>query len=532
MIRTLLKKQLAESFAWFYFSAKSGKRRSARGILAFGVLYLLLFGLLGFIFFALAKSLCAPLVSAGLDWLFFAIMGLIAVFLGVFGSVFNTYASLYLAKDNDILLSMPISPSKILIMRLSGVYIMGLMYELTVMVPTLLVWFLDGKAGVLGVLFSILITFVLSFFVLTLSCILGWVVAFFGSRFRNKSFISVILFVLFIAAYYFVYFKANELLTGILINPQVYADKAKAVLYPLYHMGKAASGNVLSMLVFTAMIAVLFFLVYSILSHSFFKLATMNKGSTAKRYKEKSVREGNAFSALFFKELRRFASSATYMMNCALGVLILPVAAVAVFIKGKDIALLLTSLFASQNADIPALLAAASVCLAASMIDISAPSVSLEGKNIWLVQTLPVSSWQVLRAKLALHLVFALPASALLTAALLIAFKPSFVCWFLVPVTVFLFILLTAALGLALNLKSPNLAWTSETVPVKQSMSVTVALFGGWGIVTGLGLVYFLLADFISPAFFLSVVCVLFLIVDIFLLSWLKNKGSRIFENL
>ena len=38
-------------------------------------------------------------------------MGLAAVLLGAFGSVFNTYAGLYLPKDNDLLLSMPIPVS-------------------------------------------------------------------------------------------------------------------------------------------------------------------------------------------------------------------------------------------------------------------------------------------------------------------------------------------------------------------------------------------------------------------------------------
>lgn len=39
-------------------------------------------------------------------------------------------SSLYQAKDNDMLLSMPIPTSRILLVRLSGVYAMGLMYEL------------------------------------------------------------------------------------------------------------------------------------------------------------------------------------------------------------------------------------------------------------------------------------------------------------------------------------------------------------------------------------------------------------------
>ena len=76
-------------------------------------------------------------------------MGLLALFMGVFGSVFNTYASLYQAKDNDLLLSMPIPSGKILLVRLSGVYAMGLMYEVSVMIPTLVVWFMTAPVTAL-----------------------------------------------------------------------------------------------------------------------------------------------------------------------------------------------------------------------------------------------------------------------------------------------------------------------------------------------------------------------------------------------
>ena len=60
---------------------------------------------IGGMFFGMSFALCAPLAQAGMSWLYFAIMSLMAVFLGAFGSVFNTYAGLYAAKDNDLLLS-------------------------------------------------------------------------------------------------------------------------------------------------------------------------------------------------------------------------------------------------------------------------------------------------------------------------------------------------------------------------------------------------------------------------------------------
>ena len=51
---------------------------------------------------------------------------------------------------------------------------------------------------------------------------------------------------------------------------------------------------------------------------------------------------------------------------------------------------------------------------------VTAPSVSLEGRSLWIVQSLPVEPWQVLRAKLRLHLL-CVGAPALVSAVLLAA---------------------------------------------------------------------------------------------------------------
>lgn len=69
-------------------------------------------------------------------------MGLISVLLGAFGSVFNTYAGVYLPKDNDLLLSMPIPVSALVGARLAGVYLMGFLYSAVVILPAVLVYWL------------------------------------------------------------------------------------------------------------------------------------------------------------------------------------------------------------------------------------------------------------------------------------------------------------------------------------------------------------------------------------------------------
>ena len=177
MTKALFKKQMIEAFSWVYYNQKNGKRRSGGGLIGFLLLYGLLFAFLGVMFYMVANQLCGPLTAAGMGWLYMALMGLMGVMLGVFGSVFSTYSSLYQAKDNDLLLAMPIPPGTILMARLSGVYAVGLMYELLVMAPAVIAYGIYGNPTVLGMIFAILIPFVLSVFVLTLSCALGWVAA-------------------------------------------------------------------------------------------------------------------------------------------------------------------------------------------------------------------------------------------------------------------------------------------------------------------------------------------------------------------
>ena len=106
MLKTLLKKQFLEINKGFFFDSKKGKNRTKKGAIMYILFYvLILVGFLGGMFSFLGYTLAGPLVGAGFDWLYFLIMMGIALVLGIFGSVFTTYSSLYLSTDNDLLLS-------------------------------------------------------------------------------------------------------------------------------------------------------------------------------------------------------------------------------------------------------------------------------------------------------------------------------------------------------------------------------------------------------------------------------------------
>ncbi|MGM9669895.1 MAG: hypothetical protein ACI3VZ_09125 [Faecousia sp.] len=531
MLKTLLKKQLLELNQSFFRNRKTGKTRSGSAVaLSVAGFIFLMVVILGGLFGVMAVALL-PMVEAGLAWVYFTIASIIALVLGVVGSVFNTYASLYRAKDNDLLLSLPVPVKYIMITRLLGVYLMGLMYSGVVMVPVVIVYCFSGYATAMGMVGSVLLTVMLSILVLTLSCFLGWVVAKISAKLKNKSLITVVVSLGLLAGYYYVYFKFINGLADILLFADTLAEKLRSAAYPLYVLGMAGAGDPVNLLIASGVILALFALTCYIMDRSFLKIATVSDTGVKTRYREKTAKVRSVDQALLSREFGRFAASPTYMLNCALGTVMMPICAVALIVKGREFIGMMSVLFLSTPGLLE-LIAVAVMCCIVSMNDISAPSVTLEGKSLWIAQSLPVDPWQVLRAKLKLHLLLTEIPCLLLGIAFVAVMQPEVVPGVLMLLIPLLYGVLTALVGLAVNLKVPNLNWTNETVAVKQSVGVLITLLGGWAVIVLLGVGYYFLVDLITPVWFMVILTVLLAAVCAGLTAWLKKRGTRIYASL
>ncbi|MBO4355912.1 MAG: hypothetical protein J5850_03545, partial [Clostridia bacterium] len=275
MLKVLLKKQMTEIFRSYFYNVKTNKKRSSAGTVAMFVLFVVLMvGFIGGMFTFLSIAMCPGLVSAGMGWLFFAVMTLISIFMGAFGSVFNTYAGLYLSKDNDLLLSMPIPVKDIIASRLLGVYLLGLMYCSTVIVPAITVYIIFSGVSALKLLGGFVLFVSISLIVLVLSCFLGWVVAKISVKLKNKSFITVIIALVCIGLYYYVYFNAQKLIEKLITNAAEYGEKIKGAAHIIYTLGRVGEGDVLAMLILAAITIALLALTWLILNKSFTSIAT------------------------------------------------------------------------------------------------------------------------------------------------------------------------------------------------------------------------------------------------------------------
>ena len=532
MVKTLLKKQIGEIFRSYFYDAKKNKPRSkASTILFIAFFVLLMVGVMGGMFTLLSYAICGAFVSADMGWMYFCIMGLLAVLLGAFGSVVNTYSGLYLSKDNDLLLSMPIPVRSIMVSLLLGVYLMGLMYSGVMSVPAAIVYLVTQGVSALRVVGGILFVLLHSVIVLILSCLLGYVVARISQKLKNKSFITVIVSLLFFGAYYlFYYFRAQEMLSAFLANAAVWGEKIRGFAYPVYALGMVGTGSIIAMLGCTVIVALLFLLTMYVISKSFIKIATSTADSGTKSKIRAESKTGTYGGALFRKEMARFTSSPNYMLNCGLGLLFLPVGGIFLAVKARTLLEALSEMEISDG--MIAVVFACTVCLMLTMVDITAPSVSLEGKNIWILGSLPVRAKDALIAKLKVQLVVTAPPLLIADICGIVGLRTSAAESVMILLVTFIFMLFQALFGLFLGLKMPNLSWTSEIAPIKQSGSVTITLLGGMAIAAVTCGVYFVIGDITGGMLYLAIVSVVFAAADIILYRWIVSRGAKIFSEL
>lgn len=535
MIKLLVKKQFQEMFKNYFYNSKKNEQRSKSSILLLLLTFVLIMVvILGGMFSALAIGICPVLLSVGLDWFYLMNMGIAALVLGAFGSVFSTYSSLYLAKDNDILLSLPIKVKDILISRLLSVYLMGVIYSGLAMIPAIVVYLYYSiklnQFHWMKLIGSIDYYLLITLLILILSCTLGYVVARLSLKLKNKSYVSVLISLSLLGIYYYFYFKLVDGMNQFIANIVFYGNTVKGKANLLYLFGLIGTGDVKTIFVFTLVILVFTYGVYRILQKSFIKIATASPESTSKVYTSHLVKQQSIDRALFMREWKRFTSSANYMLNSGMGSVMFFLVGGYLLFKGTDVIESLLSVYEMDPSNLLIYLIIG-LCLIGAMNDSVAASVSLEGKNIWITKSLPVATKQILYSKMKIQLVITLIPFLICSGLLIYKLDLGIIDGMFMVLIPSLMFVLFAHVGLIANLLHANLNWINELTVIKQGFPVFIAMFGGWIISLGMyGLVYLFKG---LPLVYCLIFIIVIEVIIIFALNrWLNQKGCAIYERL
>lgn len=415
-----------------------------------------------------------------------SISGLVCFFF----AFYSTSNVLYCFKDYDMVSAMPIKTRVVVLSKLVYIYVADVLFMALISIPSLFVYVKNGGAADLAlVVRTSLLIISLPAFSLSLAVIVGTLVSLASARFRRKNVVQIILLFAFFIGIFMISFLSGS---GEMIN----IGESIGEIYFIYpSVVKAVSDSGVAAALCAGCIALAAAVTFAVCI-GYKRMNTMLASRrTVGKFRLKNYSWQSQSKCFLKKEVGRLFSVPTYAVNALFGCVMSLIAAVALAwvcarVDGAKEGIKVLIVFTPSLYAFMHMLSPTTSC-----------SVSLEGKSIWLIKTLPVNLNNYLGAKLGVNALF--NALSAFVSSLIISIAASLS----VPQAALVIIVaVTAALsggniGLLFDLKFPTLKWESENKPVKQGTAMFLSMLTAFV----LSIVFFLISCYSG----LSVVAVL-----------------------
>ncbi len=484
---TLLKVSIQSMLLSSTNSRGRSRKKAATGLGAVIVIAGLGLYLSGFYSYMLMQAL-AP---SHMEILVFIFMGMAALVGGLLFTTFAVKGVVFGGKDNDLLLSMPVSSTLLMASRVTAIYLENLLFSAFVLLPAGVVCTMLTQSGVgHSLLFWVRLAvaaLTLPLLDTALSVLLGALVAFLSARVSKGALGQNIVTGLFLVVVFYFSFNLNRMISGLAANAAGIKDSLNWAA-PLLWMGEGILGDWGLLLAFAACCVIPFALVVFGLGRVYRQAVTAFAARSAQsNYKLSAQSASSQKKALLRKEAQRFFGTPMYFWNAGLGlIMLLAAGAASLMMREKLLAVVGMDGF-------PLLpMAAAVICFCLCTCPIAAPSVSLEGKYLWILREAPMPGSTLLWVKVGFQLLLTLPCTVIAGACISIAL--GFHLWqgAALLISALLFAVGHAMFGMLMGLAFPKLDAVNETVIIKQSLATTLAMFAPMAALAAAGGLYWL----------------------------------------
>ena len=476
MIKILVANRFRSIFGAMFDRGRKGevKKATKRKVVLFSIAYIWLAIAMLILSVSLSLGMAALLVPLGLSWLYFAMFSIASLSVLFILSIFETKSELFDCKDNELLLSMPISPRDIVGARIAMVLIVNYLVEAVLIVPAL-IFYAIFSLDMIGVIGGALVALFLPLLATALASIVGYAVAQISRRFRKSTLITVLASLLFVALYF--WFITNlapniEALTYWLESADPEALVKDMPL--LYYLGNASLLSPLPLISVIAISLVVSGLIYFLIVRGYVKIITDIKTAKSAVYKEKKLAKANVVLSLVKKEFKHFLGSAGYMLNAGLGLVFEVVLSVLLLVKSAELRNVGVQIFGDNDFIAVALIGA--MIMISSMTMLTASALSVEGDRLWIVKSLPIDSRKLLLSKTLPQIILTTVANLFSSIMIIIASGASANLWAFIIIVPIVANISFAFLGLNINILFPKFNYENEIQAAKQSLSVFITM--------------------------------------------------------
>ncbi len=468
-----------------------------------------------------------------------------SVLFAFFTSVYKAQGVLFGGADFENLMSLPIKPSVILTSKMLELLLLNYLFTALILIPTSIVYFRNVSVSPIFFIFMVVAILFIPLIPIVAASIFAFGLSYISSKTRYKNAILIILSMVLLIGFMVASFQMNDIMNYVMANSSSIADAVNKMYPPAFYYADALSNlNIgsLGMLIIWSLVPFIIFV--AIFARSF-KSINLRLGETYKKsnYKMTSLKTSSQSGAMLKKELKRYFSSTIYVMNTSVGMILVIMAAVAsLFVGGEGLVQIMAG---SSDVDVSMMMPAMMdllqfipliiICFGVGICCTTGSSISLEGKNLWILKSSPIRAIDIFKGKIGVNLVISIPSIILCTVLFWVGLDLTLinVVWTLVIPT--LLAVLVAVSGIIINLYFPKLDWKNETQVVKQSLSSMMSMFMGVilvAIVIGICYLSIKYLHVTNIYAYLGGITALLVVLDAAAIIILKTKGEKLFNKL
>ena len=420
-------------------------------------------------------------------------------------SLFKSNGELFGFYDYDQVMSLPLTVRTIINSRFLNMYIWNTLIAFIVMFPMGIIYILFEQPAFISYLMWFISIFLVSLIPTAVAAIFGAVVTAISVKFKYTSavatFLSIALLIVFmllsmsVATSDIGFGELFDFQTGT-INADAFStlapyisDRLNQFYLPTKLFKEAiVDGKILSFLIFAGISIGLYMLLLLLLPIKYKQINTALTSHISRgNYKLGVLRQSGMLLALYKKTIMRILKSTVCATNLLVGCVLAILLAVMVLTAGPE--KILQSLDLVDYFPIVKNVAGYVIAAMVSMSNTAAISLALEGKNIWLIKSLPISPKTLYDSYLLSNLTFTIPTSIVCSILFSIALNTSFIETILIIITPLIFSLFTAVAGIFIGNRMAYYDWQDETQLIKQSMMSLIGMLGGMIIILLFGLI-------------------------------------------
>lgn len=393
-----------------------------------------------------------------------------------FTSIYKAQGVLFSFKDHDLLMSLPIKKSDILISKMAELLVVNYFFLLFVLVPSGIIYFKYSNISPIFFLNLIVVYLTLPLIPVVISSIIAFGISYISSRLRHKNLIITMGTLIVVFAIFILSFKSNELVENLIANSASISEGMLKIYPPAILAVRGLSNNKFIYTFLFVVLSVSIFALFVFIFNSSFKTITSRLQESYKKanYKVKEMKKSSQLKALLNKEIRRYFASPIYVINTIIGPILLLGMSIATLFMGEDV--LSTIIEVEIVKEIIPVFLIVVVCGTLVLSCTTNSSISLEGKNLWILKSSPIRPIEIFKAKISLNLILIIPALIISNIIFTISLKLTMIQVAWLMVISIIFSLVVPIIGIIINLVFPKFNWVSETAVVKQGASVIIQM--------------------------------------------------------